>query len=120
MALCLTVVRGVLSSAPEVRVLPSGSRLAVLQVTVRPAEGRARSVPVSAWDPPGWIEALGTGDEIVAVGRVERRFFRGDAGQPRSRVEIVAETVVRGGHTKKVAAALAKAQSILERELSSW
>ena len=57
MSINLAVVRGHLSSAPEVRTLPSGRDLAVLQITTRPASG-AISVPVAMWDPPAWLVAL--------------------------------------------------------------
>ena len=52
MSVNLAVVRGVCSSPPEVRVLPSGTTLVVLQVTTRPDDGMTTSVPVVVWDPP--------------------------------------------------------------------
>ena len=75
MSVNLAVVRGHLTSPPEVRTLPSGRELAVLQITTRPASG-AISVPVAVWDPPAWLVALDAGAELVAVGTVRRRFFR--------------------------------------------
>src|SRR6185503_12657033 len=93
----IAIVRGVLSSAPECRTLPSGSELAQLQVTTRPdAEGAAVSVPVSVTDPPAWIADLDAGDELLLTGTVRRRFFRA-GGATASRVEIAALAVARAG-----------------------
>ncbi len=47
----VAIVRGICSSPPEIRALPSEQRLAQLQITTR-VEGRALSVPVSLLDPP--------------------------------------------------------------------
>jgi single-strand DNA-binding protein len=112
-SLNLAVVRGCCSSAPEVRVLPSGRVLAVLQVTARPASGAAVSVPVAAWDPPAWVERLDTGDEVVVVGRVRRRFYRAGA-QAAARVEVEADLLARGGDRRRVDAALRRARARLE------
>ncbi len=89
----IAVVRGACSSPPEVRVLASAQRVAQLQVTTR-VDGRAMSVPVSVTDPPAWLETLATGDEVVVLGAVRRRFFRA-GGSTASRVEIEAEVVCR-------------------------
>lgn len=114
MSVNLAVVRGNCSSPPEVRELPSGRVLAVLQVTARPAEGSAVSVPVTVWEPAAWVERLEAGDEVVAVGRVRRRFYRG-AGGAASRVEVEADVVARGGDRRRVAVALRRAQAALEQ-----
>ena len=52
MMMNVAVVAGTLSSDPEIRVLPSGERLAALQVTVRPESGATANVggePVRLW-----------------------------------------------------------------------
>jgi single-strand DNA-binding protein len=90
----VAIVRGVCSSPPELRVLPSNQHLAQLQLTTR-VDGRAMSVPVSVLEPPAWLEELDAGDELVVLGAVRRRFFRA-AGTTVSRVEIEAEVVCRG------------------------
>ncbi|HEX5615562.1 MAG TPA: hypothetical protein VFZ83_10465, partial [Acidimicrobiia bacterium] len=113
----LAVVRGCCSSVPEVRVLPSGRVLAVLQVTTRPPNGAAQSVPVTVWEPPAWVEGLDAGDEVVVVGRVRRRFYRG-AGGAMSRVEVEADLVARGGDRRRVTAALRRAQAALDELLT--
>ncbi len=96
MSMNIAIVRGVLSSPPEVRTLPSGSNLAQLQVTTRPDDGAAVSVPVSVAEPPAWVGALDTGDEVLLAGTVRRRFFRA-GGATASRVEVAATVITRGG-----------------------
>jgi single-strand DNA-binding protein len=109
----LAVVRGHLSSAPEVRALASGATIALIQVTARPATGAAISVPVVVWDPPAWVEDLDVGDEIVAVGRVRRRFYR--AGPvAASKVEVEADYVAPAHDKRKVTTALRRATAVLE------
>ena len=90
----IAVVRGTLSSDPRIRELPSGSTLASLEITVR-AEGQpAESVPVSWFDPgPAALDRCRAGTELVAVGRVRRRFYRAPGGTG-SATEVVAEQVV--------------------------
>lgn len=53
---------GTLSRPPEERTLPSGGRLVGFEVTTRPAEGRAESVPVVARGAGGGA-ALPAGEE---------------------------------------------------------
>ena len=92
-SLNLAVVAGTCSSPADVRVLPSEEVLVQLQVTTR-LDGRAVSVPVAVLQPPAWVEQIDTGDEVIVVGHVRRRFFRA-AGATASRVEIEAEIVAR-------------------------
>jgi single-strand DNA-binding protein len=111
----VAIVRGICSSPPEVRVLPSEQRLAQLQVTTR-LDGRAMSVPVSLIDPPAWLDQLDSGDEVIVVGSVRRRFFRA-AGSTASRVEIEAEIVCRARdrrRTRRLANRLAEVLEALE------
>jgi single-strand DNA-binding protein len=112
-SLNLAVVRGVCSSVPDVRELPSGESLAVLQVTVRPPEGAATSVPVALWAPPAWVHEIDAGDEVVAVGRVRRRFFQA-GGAAASRVEVEATYLAPASDRRKIATALKRAREALE------
>jgi single-strand DNA-binding protein len=112
-SLNVAVVRGSCSSAPEVRTLESGQVLAVLQVTTKPDDGAAVSVPVVVWSPPAWIERLDIGDEIVALGRVRRRFYRAGGGAA-SKTELEAEVVARGSDRRRVAVLLRRAYETLE------
>jgi len=113
MSVNVAVIRGECSRPPEVRILPSGSALALFQVTTRAERGSTTSVPVALWDPPAWIAELGAGDEIVAVGRVRRRFFRGASGTA-SRVEVEAAAVARAGDRRRVPGLLRRAQALLD------
>jgi single-strand DNA-binding protein len=116
MSLNLCVVRGECSAPAEVRLLASGARLASLSVRVRAPGGPATSVPVVVWDPPPRTEDalrnLCEGDEVVAVGRVVRRFFRSGAGTA-SRVEVRAELVAPADR-RRLAQALRRAERALD------
>ena len=111
-ALILAVVRGTVSSPPDVRVLPSETKLVQLQVTTRLVDEKL-SMPVSCFDPVAWVESLAPGDEIVIVGRIRRRFFRA-GGATASRVELDATYVARAGDRRRVLAALRRAHAALE------
>jgi len=108
----LVVVRGTVSSPPDVRVLPSEAVLAQLQVSTR-LESETLSMPVAVWSPAAWVESLEPGDEIVVLGRVRRRFFRA-GGAAASRVEVEADVVARGRDRRRVHAAAQRAIDALE------
>ena len=103
-ALNLAVVRGEVSSPPDVRVLPSEAVLVQLQVTTR-LETETLSTPVAVWNPPAWVEELEPGTEIVVVGRVRRRFFRA-GGATASRVELEADVISRANDRRRVQSAV--------------
>lgn len=98
----IVVLRGVLSSDPKMRVLPSGDELITYEVTTEVGEGVA-SVPV-AWLTPRRPPAVGVGDAIVVIGHARRRFYRAGGGAA-SRTEVVASTVVKPG-SRRVAGLL--------------
>jgi single-strand DNA-binding protein len=110
-SLNFAVVRGHCSSPASTRVLESGQALAQLQVTTRGSD-HALSVPVAVWDPPRWVESLDTGDEVVVLGRVRRRFFRTSGGTA-SRVELEAEFVARARDRRRLAAARRRIEEAL-------
>ena len=111
----LTVVRGRLSRPASIRELPSGTRLASLDVTAtREVEGEAAdSVPVVWRDPPASIESLDTDDDVVVVGRVRRRFFR-SGGMTQSRTEVEADVVLRPRQRARVERAIVEAGAVLD------
>ena len=116
----VVAIRGRLSRPAEERVLPtSGDRLVGLDLTVR-REGaeKAESVPVVWHDPPATAANLDTGDEVVVVGHVARRFFRA-GGATQSRTEVVAHAVVPVRSAKRVENALAQAALEIEEALPS-
>jgi single-strand DNA-binding protein len=110
----VAVIRGRLSRPSEERVLPSGDRMVTYEVTV-PGEGdrQAESVPVVWFDAPASACGMDVDTEVVAVGRVRRRFFKA-GGATASRTEVVADAVVRARQGKRVVAALETALSSLE------
>ncbi len=111
----LSVVCGPCSSAPELRVLESGARLATL--SIRCPAGRegepATSVPVTVWDPPAWVDTLEAGEVVVVVGRLRRRFFQRPGGVG-SRVDVEAQSIGRARDRRKVDAAGRRALAALE------
>lgn len=109
----VAVVRGEVSSLPDLRVLPSDARVLQLQVTTR-LEHETLTMPIAVWNPAAWVEALEPGAEIVVVGRVRRRFFRA-GGATASRVELEADLVARAGDRRRVQAAMRRVNAALER-----
>jgi single-strand DNA-binding protein len=102
----VVVLRGAVARAPEIRELPSGSRLVSFDVRTTGPEGRAETVPVSWADPPAADEdALVEDTEVVVVGRIRRRFFRA-GGATQSRTEVVAERVARPRQVRRARSAL--------------
>jgi len=71
------------------------------------------SVPVSVIDPPPWVEDLETGDELVVLGAVRRRFFRA-AGTTASRVEIEADVVCRARDRRRSRGLRRRVEELLE------
>ncbi|MDA8062167.1 MAG: single-stranded DNA-binding protein [Actinomycetota bacterium] len=109
----MAVVSGCLSRPAERRVLPSGSVVVSLEITVRPDTGPAETVPVAWGDAPAWASTLDAGQEIMVVGRVRRRFFRA-AGTTQSRTEVVADLAVRLPAAARARQALAVLSAQLE------
>jgi hypothetical protein len=98
----LSVVRGVASGPPEFRTLASGRRLATFAVRTHALAPPATSVPVAAWDPPAWLEAIDQGDELVVAGCLRRRFYRSTIGGLATRVELEAAVIGRDSDTRKL------------------
>ncbi|MEI8239241.1 MAG: hypothetical protein WCI22_07430 [Actinomycetota bacterium] len=107
----IVVLRGCLSSVPQLRTLASGSVLWSLEVTTRSVDG-ALSVPVAWFDPPV-VPAFAGGAEVVVVGTVRRRFFRTAVGT-QSRTEVVAVEVLPVTARKRVQRAIARVAESLE------
>lgn len=106
----VVVLAGRLSSDPQRRCLSSGSVLWTLELSTEVAHGVA-SVPVAWFDPP--VEPVwSAGDEVVVVGEVRRRFFRGAAGT-QSRTEVVAADVAGVRQRARIRRLLSRAASRL-------
>jgi single-strand DNA-binding protein len=97
----LAVLVGALTRAPEPRSLPSGDTVLALELTVRPEEGPAESVPLAWFGAPVAACAWEVGEELLVTGRTRRRFFRA-GGATQSRTEVVVTAAVP---TRRAAAA---------------
>lgn len=110
----VVAIGGRLSRPAEEQVLASGTRIVKYDVTVPGPDGKGETVPVVWFDAPASGSGLDEGTEVVATGRVRRRFFQLSGGGVGSRTEVVATSVVRRGRTKAVRDALARAVLLLE------
>ncbi|MEO7572475.1 MAG: single-stranded DNA-binding protein [Acidimicrobiales bacterium] len=89
----LSILVGVLSRLPDLRVLPSGDEVLSLELTIRPEGGGAASVPAAWLGAPAAAAGWAEGEELLVIGRVRRRFFRA-GGATQSRTEVVVSTAV--------------------------
>jgi single-strand DNA-binding protein len=101
----VVILRGHLSSAPSSRTLPSGDTLVTFEVTTRPPEGPAETVPVAWPDAPRRAATLPPGAEVVVTGRVRRRFFKAGTATA-SRTEVLADAVLPVRNALRVQAAV--------------
>jgi len=106
----LSVLVGALSRDPELRALPSGDQVLSLELTIRPGDGPAESVPLTWLAAPAHATRWGAGEELLVLGRVRRRFFRA-GGSTQSRTEVVVSAAVP---TRRPAAAGKALRSALE------
>lgn len=104
----VVVLRGRVTSEPTVRELPSGGIVTQIELSTV-CDGTAVSVPVVVDGSP---VSCSTGDEVVVVGHVRRRFFR-TGGVTQSRTEVVAGEVVPVTRRRSVAKALDRARALL-------
>ncbi len=93
----LVVLRGSLTREPVVRDLPAGDTVTQLELTAL-VDGRATSVPIAVH---GRAVTVGSGDEVVVVGHVQRRFFRA-GGVTQSRTEVIATEIVTATRRRSV------------------
>lgn len=108
----LVVVIGSLGKPPLVRELPSGMVLGSFDVQVPRTDLGFDIVPIAIFDPPQEVCAFCAGQDVLAVGRVRRRFFR-VGGSTQSRTEVVAERVVALTNSGYVAQALSETRQAL-------
>ena len=112
----LSVLVGTLSRPAEVRTLPSGDEVLALEVTVRPDGQPAESVPVAWAGAPAAAARWGSGEEVLVVGRVRRRFFRA-GGATQSRTEVAATIALPTRRAVAAGKALQAAVDALEGRL---
>ena len=101
----LVVLRGVLAAEVTVRALPSGGSVSQFDVTTRDDAG-TQTVPVAWSTRPLAAYRSPSGEEVVVVGTVRRRFFR-VGGATQRRTEVVAERPSSPGPSRPTAWALA-------------
>ena len=93
----LVVLVGRVAAEPKVKRFPSGAQVVEYSITSRVEEPRKRVdvIPVYFWviddDEEPWLPK--TGDPILAIGQVQRRFWENKSGERKARVEIIAEEV---------------------------
>jgi single-strand DNA-binding protein len=108
----MAVVIGALAKPMQVRSLPSGLSLASFDLTVPRADQSADTVPVALFGTPEHVPEWAAGQDVLAIGRVRRRFFR-IAGSTQSRTEVVADKVLALSEKESVCLALTGAGSAL-------
>lgn len=106
----VAVLRGIVSSEPRVRGLPSGSSVTNVEITTR-LDDSTCSVPVVVHDVTVTVAA---GDEVVVVGHVARRFFRA-GGVTQSRTEVVARSIVKASRRRSAERAVGAAVEAISR-----
>jgi single-strand DNA-binding protein len=106
----VAVLRGIVSSDPRVRDLPSGSIVTNVEVTTR-LDDTTCSVPIVVHD--ATVTVAG-GDDVVVVGHVARRFFRA-GGVTQSRTEVVASSIVKASRRRTAERAVGAAIEEISR-----
>jgi single-strand DNA-binding protein len=109
----LVTLVGRLSRPAEQRLMPSGDRIVVFEVTVPGPDGKAETAPVVWFAAPASAASLDADRSVVVVGRVRRRFYKA-SGTTQSRTEVVADVVVPTNQAKRVRAALQGAATRLD------
>jgi single-strand DNA-binding protein len=110
----VVILRGCLSSPPSTRTFPSGATLVTFEVTTRPPEGPAQTVPVAWPDAPRRAAQLPPGSEVVVTGVVRRRFFKSGAVTA-SRTEVLADSVLATKNIDRARAAVDRALARVQR-----
>ena len=98
----LSIVVGELVNEPAWRELPSGTTVLSCSVRTSNPDGPATAVPVAWYDPPSRTRTWQSGDEVMVVGAVVRRFFRQGGGGLGSATEVVVGQAERLSHRARV------------------
>jgi single-strand DNA-binding protein len=83
------------------------------EVTTRPADGPALTVPVTCAAPGAPVE-LEVGEDVVVTGVVRRRYFRAGGGT-QSRTEVVADAVIPARQVTRARRAVERAMAAAVR-----
>lgn len=104
----IAIVRGTVLRDPSERTLANGQTAWSIDVSVSYDDRPAENLEVVWVDPPKNLLVPRQNNEIVAIGRVRRRFFK-TAGGVTSRQEVVADTVLSARQKSRINHALAEA-----------
>lgn len=91
-AVNVVVLAGRIAAEPVRRVMPSGTEVTELRVSVPEQGKRLLPLPVAVWHdavPVAAVQGLGKDDQVLVHGQLARRFYRSGAGA-RSLTEVVA------------------------------
>jgi single-strand DNA-binding protein len=108
----VAIIRGVVSRDPDIRTLADGTTLASFDLTVEVHGSPRAVVPVVVPLGARHREPPATGDQVVVVGEVRRRFFR-VGGSTQSRTEVVVAEMVGSGDRRRVRRVLTGASARL-------
>jgi hypothetical protein len=108
----IAVVRGVVLRDPAERTLANGQKVVSLDVNVSYEDRPNEKLEVVWVAPPRNLVVPRQGNEIFAMGRVRRRFFKSGAGVV-SRTEVVADTVLTSKQKSRITRALQEAAAAL-------
>jgi hypothetical protein len=108
----IAVVRGVVLREPQERTLATGQKVVSLDVNVSYDDRPNENLEVVWVDPPRNLVVPRQGNEIFAVGRVRRRFFKSGTNIV-SRTEVVADLVLTSKQTSRINRALREAAAAL-------
>jgi hypothetical protein len=108
----IAVVRGVVLREPQERTLANGQKVVSLDVNVSYDDRPNENLEVVWVDPPRNLVVPRQGNEIFAVGRVRRRFFKTPGGVV-SRTEVVADDVFTARQKSRITHALSEVAAAL-------
>jgi hypothetical protein len=112
------ILQGRLTRPPEQRAVGDGRSVVTYELAVDRPEGHTETVPVVWDDAPARALDLDVDAEVVAAGRVRRRWFR-SAGATQSRTEVVAVEVLSARSTKRVAKLVSDALAAADPAIST-
>lgn len=101
----IAVVRGTVLREPQERTLATGQKVVSLDVNVSYDDRPNENLEVVWVDPPRNLVVPRQGNEVVAIGRVRRRFYKAGANVV-SRTEVVADTVLTTRQATRITRAL--------------
>jgi single-strand DNA-binding protein len=113
----MVVLIGKMPKPPQVRDLRSGISLASFDLHVPRTDQQVDNVPVTLFDASDQDLDFRPGQDLLALGRVRRRFFR-LAGDPHSRTEVVADRVILLEQRDEACEALQSAGTALAQVLA--